>query len=277
MRRRDAARRVQVGLSAAVVAAAVAAAVWPRLFTGTDPLLMHPSTPFAPPGGAYLLGTDGFGRDLFARIVYGARPSLEVAAGSVVVAGTVGTALGVIGGYASGVWETVTMRSADVVLCFPPILLAMMIAGFLGAGVGHLILIIGFLYLPQFSRLAFAQTLAVRQVEFVDGGAGRQRRVLLPHPRARAIFPNIVGPLVIQASLSAASAMLLESGLSFLGLGVLPPAPSWGGEIATARNFMYQSPYYVLWPSLALSVTILGINTMGDALLDYLDPRRRAG
>ena len=275
MRRRDAARRVQVGLSAAVVVAAVTAAVLPGLFTGTDPLLMHPSTPFAPPGGAYLLGTDGFGRDLFARIVYGARPSLEVAAGSVVVAGTVGTALGVIGGYASGVWETVTMRSADVVLCFPPILLAMMIAGFLGAGVGHLILIIGFLYLPQFSRLAFAQTLAIRQVEFVDAAravGASSFRIL-----GRAIFPNIVGPLVIQASLSAASAMLLESGLSFLGLGVLPPAPSWGGEIATARNFMYQSPYYVLWPSLALSVTILGINTMGDALLDYLDPRRRAG
>ena len=275
MRRRDPARRVQVVTSAAVVAAVVAAAAFPGLFTGKDPLLMHPTIPFAPPGGAYLLGTDEFGRDLFSRIVYGARPSLEVAAGSVAVAGAVGTALGVIGGYWSGVWETVTMRSADVVLCFPPILLAMLVAGFLGAGVGHLILIIGFLYLPQFSRLAFAQTLAVRRAEFVDAAraAGASSGRIL----GRAVLPNIVGPLVIQASLSAASAMLLESGLSFLGLGVLPPAPSWGLEIATARNYMFQTPYYVLWPSLALSLTILGINTMGDALLDYLDPRRRAG
>jgi len=274
VRRRDPARQLQVVLSAAVVAAVVAAAALPGLFTGKDPLLMHPSIPFAPPGGGYLLGTDEFGRDLFSRIVYGARPSLEVATGAVVLAGVVGTVLGVLGGYGAGVWEMVTMRFADVILCFPPILLAMLVAGFLGAGVGHLILIIGFLYLPQFSRLAFAQTLAVRQAEFVEAAraAGASSLRIL----ARAILPNIVGPLVIQASLSAASAMLLESGLSFLGLGVLPPAPSWGLEIATARNYMFQTPYYVLWPSLALSVTILGINTMGDALLDYLDPRRRS-
>jgi len=272
VKRRHPAQRVRVLLSAVVVAGVVAAAVLPGLFTGKDPLLMHPSIPFAPPGGGYLLGTDEFGRDLFSRIIYGARPSLEVAAGSVVLAGAVGTALGVVGGYASGAWEAVTMRSADV-LCFPPILLAMLVAGFLGGGVGHLILIIGFLYLPQFSRLAFAQTLAVRQGEFVEAAraAGASTLRIL----GRAILPNIVGPLVIQASLSAASAMLLESGLSFLGLGVLPPAPSWGLEIATARNYMFQTPYYVLWPSLVLSVTILGINTMGDALLDYLDPRRR--
>ncbi|HXX38122.1 MAG TPA: ABC transporter permease [bacterium] len=121
-----------------------------------------------------------------------------------------------------------TMRFADVILCFPPILLAMLVAGFLGGGVGYLILIIGFLYLPQFSRLAFAQTLAVRQAESVEAARASGAspvRILL-----RAILPNVVGPLVIQASLSAASAMLLESGLSFLGLGVLPPAPPWGAR-----------------------------------------------
>ncbi len=275
MRRRRPARQVRVLVSAAFVFLVLLAAVMPRLFTARDPLLMHPDVPFAPPGRGYLLGTDEFGRDLLARIAYGARPSLEVAAGSVAVAGAVGSVIGVLGGYGVPVWEALAMRSADVILCFPPILLAMMIAGFLGAGVGHLILIIGFLYIPQFSRLAFAQTLAVRRSEYVEAA----RAVGAPTVRvlARAIFPNIAGPLIVQASLSAASAMLLESGLSFLGLGVLPPAPSWGLEIATARNYMFQTPYYVLWPSLVLSATILSINTMGDALLDYLDPRRRPG
>ena len=275
MSRRHPAERVRVTLGTAVVAAVVDAAAAPWLFTGSDPLLMHPSTPFAGPGGAHPLGTDEFGRDILARLVYGARASLEVSAGSVLLAGSVGTLLGVLGGYRSGVWEAVTMRSADVILCFPPILLAMLVAGFLGAGVGHLILIIGFLYMPQFSRLAFAQTLAVRQGEFVE--AARAAGASTGRILARAILPNVVGPIVIQASLSAASAMLLESGLSFLGLGVLPPAPSWGLMIATARNYMFQTPYYVLWPSVVLSVTILGINTLGDALLDHLDPRRRLG
>lgn len=273
MRRRHAAQQIRTLLSAAILAAVMLAALAPRFLARGDPLLMRPTIPFAGPGGAHLLGTDEFGRDILTRLVYGAQPSLEVAFGSVLVAGTIGSAMGILGGYRAGVWEYVTMRSSDVILCFPPILLAMLVAGFLGAGVGHLILIIGFLYLPQFARLAFAQTLAVRQGEFVEAaraaGASAGRIV------RRAILPNIMGPLIVQASLSAASAMLLESGLSFLGLGVLPPAPSWGLMIATARKYLFQTPYYALWPSLALSLTILSMNTLGDVLLDYMDPRRR--
>jgi ABC-type dipeptide/oligopeptide/nickel transport system permease subunit len=265
--------RVRTAASAGIIAVAVAAAVAPGLFARHNPLQMHPSLAFAGPGGGYVLGTDEFGRDILARIVYGARASLEVAAGSVLLAGAVGTALGVIGGYAAGIWEALAMRTADVILCFPPILLAMLVAGFLGAGVGHLILIIGFLYIPQFGRLAFAQTLAVRGSEFVD--AARAAGASTPRILRRAILPSIAGPLIVQTSILAASAMLLESGLSFLGLGVLPPAPSWGLMIATARNYMFQNPYYVLWPSLALSVTILSTNTLGDALLDRMDPRLR--
>jgi peptide/nickel transport system permease protein len=273
VRRRNAAQQIRTLLSAAILAAVMLAALAPRFLARGDPLLMRPMIPFAAPGGAHLLGTDEFGRDILTRLVYGAQPSLEVAFGSVLVAGMIGSAMGILGGYRAGAWEYVTMRSSDVILCFPPILLAMLVAGFLGAGVGHLILIIGFLYLPQFARLAFAQTLAVRQGEFVEAaraaGASAGRIV------RRAILPNIMGPLIVQASLSAASAMLLESGLSFLGLGVLPPAPSWGLMIATARKYLFQTPYYALWPSLALSLTILSMNTLGDVLLDYMDPRRR--
>jgi peptide/nickel transport system permease protein len=273
MRRRGLAARVRTAASAAVVAAALLAAAAPGAFSRSDPLLMHPSVPFAMPGRAYRLGTDEFGRDLFARLVYGARPSLEVAAGSVALAGAAGTAIGVLGGYLAGAWEWLAMRSADVILCFPPILLAMLVVGFLGAGVGHLIMIIGFLYIPQFGRLAFAQTLAARRGEFVE--AARAAGASTGRIICRRILPNIAGPLVVQASLSAASAILLESGLSFLGLGVLPPAPSWGLMVASARKYMLQNPYYVLCPSLALGVTILSINTLGGTLLDYLDPRRR--
>lgn len=264
---------LRLAASGVIVGVAILAAVVPDLLTRSDPLQMHPTIPFAPPGGAHPLGTDEFGRDILARLVYGARASLEVALGSVVVAAAVGTTVGVVGGYFAGWWETVTMRSMDVILCFPPILLAMLVVGLLGAGVAHLILIIGFLYVPQFGRLAFAQTLAVREREYVEAeraiGASALRIL------GSAVLPNIGGPLIVQASLATASAMLLESGLSFLGLGVLPPAPSWGLMVATARNYMFQNAYYVLWPSLALGITILGINTLGDALQDQLDPRAR--
>ncbi len=256
-----------------VVGAAVLAALIPERLAGGNPLQMHPTIPFAPPGTEHLLGTDEFGRDILARLVFGARASLEVAIGSVMMAAAVGTTVGVLGGYFAGWWETVTMRAMDVILCFPPILLAMLVVGFLGAGVEHLILIIGFLYVPQFGRLAFAQTLAIREREYVEAeraiGASTVRIL------GSAVLPNIGGPLIVQASLATASAMLLESGLSFLGLGVLPPAPSWGLMIATARTYMFQNAYYVLWPSLVLAITILGINTLGDALQDHLDPRAR--
>ena len=273
MNRPGLAQRLRVGASVGIIAAAAAAAVAPEAFTRHNPLAMHPALAFAGPSAEYALGTDEFGRDILARIVYGARASLEIAAGSVLLAVLAGTTLGVVSGYAAGAWEALGMRSTDVILCFPPILLAMLVAGFLGAGVGHLILIIGFLYMPQFGRLAFAQTLAVRRAEFVD--AARAAGASTPRILGRAILPSIAGPLIVQASILAASAMLLESGLSFLGLGVLPPAPSWGLMIATARNYMFQNPYYVLWPSLALSATILSTNTLGDALLDRMDPRRR--
>lgn len=266
-------RRLRLILSGTVVGLALAAALVPGLLVRGDPLKMVPAIAFSGPSRAHPLGTDQFGRDILTRVVYGARPSVEVAAGAVALSGIVGTAAGVLGGYFSGLAEILTMRGADVILCFPPILLAMLVVGFLGAGVEHLILIIGFLFIPLFARLAFGQTLSVREREFVEAqralGASRVRIV------SRGVLPNIAGPLIVQASLAAASAMLLESGLSFLGLGVLPPAPSWGLMIASARRYMYQSANYVIWPSLALAITVLAINALGDVLQDYLNPQSR--
>jgi peptide/nickel transport system permease protein len=273
VRRARLGRKIRLIAGAMVICLATLAAVAPTLFTGSDPLRMHPDSAFAPPGPHHLLGTDEFGRDLFARLVYGARPSLAVALGSVLLAGVIGTWVGVASGYLAGLWELVSMRTLEVILCFPPVLLAMFVVGFLGPGIVHLILVIGFLYIPHFGRFAFGQTVAVRRCEFVEAAyaAGASTRRIL----WRTILPNIIGSLVIQGSLLVASAMLLESGLSFLGLGVVPPTPSWGLMLAAARKYMFQSPTYALWPSLTLVVVILSVNTLSDALVDYWDPSRR--
>lgn len=225
------------------------------------------------PSATHLLGTDEFGRDILSRLLVGARPTLVVAFGATALAAVLGTLLGLIAGFIRGWIEQVIMRLLDVVLTFPPILLAMTVVGFLGAGVTNLIVVIGLLYVPTFGRLAYAATIQVKEIDFVDAahalGVSRARIM------ARHIFPNITSSLIVQASLTAAAAILLESGLSFLGLGITPPTPSWGLMVDTARRYMIQAPTYVLWPSLTLAIVVLAINTLGDALRDVLDPRYR--
>ncbi len=238
-----------------------------------DPLAIDPSRVLQGPQPGFPLGTDEFGRDILSRLLYGARPSLLVAAGATLMALLLGTLLGVMAGYARGWSEQFLMRLVDVLLCFPPILLAMAIVGLLGPGVPNLILIIGVLSAPAFARLAFASTIQVTGMEFMEAaravGTTPSRRI------TRYVLPNIHSPLIVQASLTAAAAILLESGLSFLGLGVVPPTPSWGLMIGAARGYMFQAPLYVLWPSLCIGITVLAINTFGDALRDALDPRLR--
>lgn len=248
------------------------AALAPALTTH-DPLAINPTQVLQASSPGFPLGTDEFGRDVFTRLVYGAQPSLMVAVGATLLALLLGTLLGVIAGYSRGWVEQVLMRLVDVLLCFPPILLAMAVVGLLGAGVRNLILIIGVLSAPAFARLAYASTIQVTGMEFMEAaravGSTHARRI------TRYVLPNILSPLIVQASLTAAAAILLESGLSFLGLGVVPPTPSWGLMIGAARGYMFQAPTYILWPSLLIAVTVLAINTFGDALRDALDPRLR--
>jgi peptide/nickel transport system permease protein len=207
------------------------------------------------------------------RLIYGARPTLTVATGASLLAVVLGTVLGGIAGFYRGLTDQVIMRALDTLLSFPPILLAMMVVGFLGPGVRNLVIVIGILFIPTFARLAYAETIRVKELEFVKAAqslGARNRGLMVRH-----ILPNITAPLIVQFSLSMAAAVLLESGLSFLGLGVVPPDASWGLMIAGARNYMAQSPMYVVWPALVIAVTILGINIAGDALRDILDPRLR--
>jgi peptide/nickel transport system permease protein len=194
-----------------------------------------------------------------------------VALGATAIAFVGGVTIGVIAGYTRGIIEKAVMRSVDIVLCFPPILLALMVVGFWGAGVRNLILIIGFLYIPYFARITHSATLQVKGLEYVQSelslGASHFRVI------RKAILPNIMSPLIIQISLTIAAAILLESGLSFLGLGVVPPEPSWGQMIGDARGYIYNNPMYVIWPSLCLGLTMLAINLMGDSFRDILDPK----
>jgi peptide/nickel transport system permease protein len=239
-----------------------------------DPLQMAIGQRLAPPSATYWLGQDEFGRDILSRLIWGARASLFVASVSAGVALVIGTALGVLGGFMRGIVEVLTMRSMDVVLCFPPILLALLIVTILGPGIGTLILVLSVLFVPGFVRVAYAGVLSVRSHEYVEAqralGASRGRIML------RTILPNIAGPLLVQLSLAVASAIVLESGLSFLGLGVVPPSPSWGVMIRAARAVMDRAPLLLLFPCIALTLTIFAMNALCDALRDTFDPHARA-
>ncbi len=217
------------------------------------------------------LGRDEFGRDVLSRLIWGARTSLGVAFASALIACAAGTMLGLIGGWVRGLGELLTVRVIDVILCFPPILLALLVVTILGPGAGTLVLVLSVLYTPGFARVAYAEVLSAGSQDYVE--AVRALGASTPRILARTILPNIAGPVLVQLSLAVASAMVVESGLSFLGLGVVPPAPSWGLMIRGGRTTMEQAPLLLLWPCLALTLTILAMNFLCDALRDKVDPR----
>ncbi len=236
------------------------------------PFKMDVAHRLAAPSAEHWLGQDEYGRDELSRLIWGARVSLAVAAGSTALACGLGIVLGLAGGFLGWLAELVAVRSMDAVLCFPPLLLALLVVTLLGPGAETLIPVLALVYLPGFVRVTYAGVLAVRGQDYVEAvrvlGASRLRIL------ARTVLPNIIGPLLVQVSLAASSAVVLESGLSFLGLGVVPPAPSWGLMIASGRTTVAQAPALLLWPCLALSLTILTLNAVCDRLRDATDPHR---
>ncbi len=222
------------------------------------------------PSWTHLLGQDDLGRDILSRLLWGARSSLTVAIFAASLSCVIGTALGVLGGFLRGIVDLLTIRAMDVVLCFPPLLLALLVVTLLGPGAATLIPVLALVYLPGFTRVAYAGVLSVRDQEYVQAqralGVGPLRIML------RTVLPNIGGPVMVQFSLTMASAVVLESGLSFLGLGVVPPAPSWGLMIAAARSTMAQTPLPLLWPCLALTLTVLSLNALCDTVRAAIDP-----
>lgn len=237
-----------------------------------------PDTPdfvatLAAPSATHLLGTDDLGRDVLARILYGARISLMVSLGSVVAAFVLGTPIGLLAGYAGGWTDGVLMRCMDVLLAFPGILLALGITAALGASLPVTVAAIALVNLPVLARIARGQALALRTLDFVtaERALGFGGATIL----CRSILPNALSPLLVQASVLLASSIITESYLSFLGLGVQPPTPSWGNMLHDAVGFLDQAVWLACFPGVAIFLTVLGFNLLGDGLRDRLDARDR--
>jgi len=241
------------------------------LFATHDPLGTDWLAVRKAPTLAHLMGTDEIGRDVFSRLVWGARTSLLAGVVSVVFALTIGVPLGVAAGYFGGWTDTVISRCNEALLSCPFLILAIAFAAFLGPSLSNAMIAIGLSAAPIFVRLSRGQTLSVKAEEYVDGA----RAVGLAHPRIllRYILPNIFPPLLVQATLTIAAAIIAEASLSFLGLGQQPPDPSWGSMLSIAKNFLVQAPWMSVWPGVAIFLVVFGFNLLGDGLRDALDPR----
>jgi peptide/nickel transport system permease protein len=226
-----------------------------------------------PPSRENLMGTDELGRDTFSRIVYGSRVSLQVGIISVFIALVIGAVLGVGAGFFQGRLDAWLMRGVDIMFAFPGLVLAIVIAGLLGASRTNAMIAIGFVYAPAFARVVRGSVLAVMSEPYVEAGrvVGSTSSRLVRH----YVLPNIVAPLIVMISVYLSSAILSEAALSFLGLGTQPPEPAWGGMLNLARTYMEISPWMAIFPGLAIMIVVLGFNFLGDGLRDILDPRLR--
>ncbi len=225
------------------------------------------------PQAAFPLGTDEFGRDILSRIIYGARISLWVGVVSVGIALAGGATAGLLSGYMGGRLDLWLMRVVDVLFSIPPIILAITLTGILGPGLTNAMIAIGLVYLPTFARIARGPALAVAASEYVEAaravGSGGGRIVWLH------VLPNVAAPLIVQTTLALSTAILAEATLSFLGLGIQPPEPSWGTMLGTGRKYMELAPWVAVFPGAAVMLLVLGFNLLGDGLRDVLDPRLR--
>jgi len=260
-------------LGAVVLAVTVVVALAAPVVAPHDPLRQDLGNALARPGRAHWLGTDNVGRDVLSRVIWGTRVSLAAGFVSVALAALSGSLLGIVAGYAGGRVEGLIMRLMDAVLSFPPLVLALALGAVLGAGLGGVLVALGVVYTPTFARLMRGQVLAVKARDYVEAARALGApawRVAWQH-----VLPNAATPIVVQASLSVAFAILAEASLSFLGLGIQPPEASWGSMINAGRGYLQQAPWIVFAPGAALFVTVVGLNFLGDAVRDALDPRAR--
>ncbi|MEN2977553.1 ABC transporter permease (plasmid) [Tistrella bauzanensis] len=255
-----------VGIS---LAAAAISLVW----TPHNPLALNLMARLAPPGGSFLLGTDEFGRDVLSRLMTGAGASISISIATVIFAVTIGTVIGVLTGFFRGWTDRIVMTFNDALLAFPGILLALGLLVVLGASRPGIILALGLAYTPSVARVVRGTVLSLRENAFIEAsrvmGHGEVYTML------RHILPNCIAPLTVLATSMFGWVLLSESALSFLGLGAPPPSPSWGNMLSGGRAFMSQAPWLGIFPGLCISLTLLGINLLGDALRDRLDPRMR--
>ena len=269
--RRLARRRVAL-IGLAVVVFFIAVALAAPLLAPYDPLATDWRAVRKPPSALHLFGTDDLGRDVLARVIWGARASLLAGLVSVSIAITVAVPLGLVSGYLGGVVDGLVMRMVDAMLAIPFLILAIALAAFLGPSLTNAMIAIGVVQTPIFTRLTRGQVLAVKHEDYIEAAravGNSHRRIMFRH-----ILPNVLAPILVQATLAIAAAIIAEAALSFLGLGQQPPAPSWGSMLNTATHFLSQAPWMAVWPGLAIFSLVLSFNLLGDGLRDALDPRR---
>lgn len=267
---RIARRHVPMLAGGAVLAFVVLTAIAAPWIAGQDPLAMNPAARLRPPSAAHWFGTDGFGRDVFSRTLHGGRVSLLVGLGVATLASCVGVVVGTLGGFIRWL-DPIVMRLCDAMMSIPGILLAIALVSINRPTPGMLIFAIALPEIPRVVRLTRAVVLTVREQPYIEAAiaAGtRPARLVLRH-----VLPNAIAPVVVQATFICGLAVILEASLSFLGAGSPPEIPSWGNIIASGRSFIRNAPWIILWPGLALALTVLSINLLGDGLRDMLDPR----
>ena len=269
------ARRHPLGaIGAVIMAVFVFAALFADLISRYDPLAVDAAMSLAPPSAAHWLGADSFGRDVYARIVYGARISLAVGIGSTLLGSALGVVIGLASGYLLGWVDLVTQRVIDILQALPLLVLALVMAAALGPSLETTIVAIAIPLVPYVARVIRANTLALRELPFVEASKTigmSELRIAVRH-----VLPNTLAPLIVLATAQLGSAILTEASLSFLGLGIPEPHPSWGRMLSeSSAEYVRTAPWLVIFPGLAISLVVFGSNLLGDALRDYLDPRQR--
>jgi peptide/nickel transport system permease protein len=238
-----------------------------------DPIKSNQRLSLTPPSSDHLMGTDRFGRDIFSRVIWAGQTSLPIGLVSVVIGLVFGVSLGLLAGYYGGWFDSVSMRFVDLLLAFPGILLALAIIAILGGSLTNLMIAVGIASIPDYVRITRGSVLSMKQREFVL--AARVVGARGPSIMWRHILPNTVAPLIVLATLGTAAAIITGAALSFLGLGVKPPTPEWGNMLAEGREFLQRAPWVAFFPGVAIMLTVLSINLLGDGLRDTLDPRMR--
>lgn len=255
-----------------IVVLLVVALFGPR-FAPYDPLRPDFRRIAQPPSAQHWLGTDQNGRDILSRIIHGTRISVSIGVAAVLLGLAMGTTIGLVAGYFGGRLDTVLMRGIDVLLAFPGILLAILIISIFGSSVGNIVFALAVFSVPTFARVSRGSALTLRTLEYVQAGraiGGSSLRVLLRH-----VLPNAMAPVVVYGTLRCATAILGGASLSFLGLGVSPPTPEWGLMVSQGREIMRSAPHVMLFPGLAIFLTVLSVNLLGDVLRDVMDPKTR--
>lgn len=267
------ARRKIALFGLAVIGVMLAFAIFAPLIATMDPQEMNPVDKLTPPNGIYLFGTDNFGRDIFSRVVYGARASLLGSTGVILFSMTLGVLTGVVAGYFRRV-EPWLMRLVDVLMAFPPLLLALVLVSILGRGMINVIVAVGATYLTRTTRIVYGLTLKVREEAYVEAAVSsgaKVRDIILRH-----LLPNMMSPIIVQATFTFAFSLLDMAALDFLGLGIPPSIPSWGNMLSEGRMYITRAPWLLTFPGMCIVLTVLAFNLAGDVLRDRLDPHFRS-